>query len=112
MMEKSTIQKSLDKYVGSLDADGILIVDESVEVPETIKAKKIYKLPIIDTARLKVGLPMVANIVSIGVIYEIMCKDIIKLDTIKSSIAGRVPKATIDKNIQAFEEGVNLVRGY
>ena len=108
----SLTQKSLDKYIGSLDEDGILIVDQDVEVPADVKAKKVYKLPIIATAAEKVGIPMVANIVSIGAIYEIMCKDIIKVETIKNSIAQRVPKATIEKNMQAFEEGVNLVRGY
>jgi 2-oxoglutarate ferredoxin oxidoreductase subunit gamma len=106
----SLTQKSLDQYVGSLDESGILIVDEDVEVPATVKAKKIYKLPIIRTADEKLGTHIVANIVSIGVVYEIMCKDIIKIETIKSSIANRVPKATIEKNMQAFEEGVNLVK--
>lgn len=108
----SLTQKSLDKYIKSLDPDGILVVDQDVEVPADVKAKKVYKLPIIDTAAEKIGIPMVANIVSIGVLYEIMCKDIIKLETIKNTIAGRVPKATIEKNLQAFEEGVNLVKGY
>lgn len=107
----SLTQKAFDKYIGALDADGILIVDESVEVPADVKAKKIYKLPILATAKDKVGIPMVANIVSIGVIYEAMCKDIIKEETIRNSIANRVPKATIDKNMQAFEEGVKLIRG-
>lgn len=108
----SLTQKSLNQYINSLDPDGILIVDEDVEVPADVKAKKVYKLPIISTATDKIGIHMVANIVSIGVIYEVMCKDIIKLETIKNSIAKRVPKATIEKNMQAFEEGVNLVRGY
>ena len=92
----SLTQKSFDQYIGSLDENGVLVVDEDVEI--------------IRTADEKVGTHVVANIVSIGVIYEIMCKDIIKLETIKASIANRVPKATIDKNMQAFEEGVNLVK--
>ena len=108
----SLTQKSLDKYINSLDEDGILIVDEDVEIPADVKAKKIYKLPILSTAANKIGIPMVANIVSIGVIYEARCTDIIKLETIKNSIASRVPKATIEKNIQAFEEGVNLIKNF
>lgn len=103
-------QKSLDQYVGLLDESGVLIVDEDVEVPADVKASKIYKLPIIATAAEKVGTSVVANIVSIGAIYEAMCKDIIKIETMKNSIANRVPKATIDKNMQAFEEGINLVK--
>lgn len=107
----SLTQKALDKYVGSLEKDGILIVDESVNVPDNVQAKAIYRLPILATAKDKVGIPMVANIVSIGVIYELACKDIINIETIKEKIASRVPKATIEKNIQAFEEGIKLIRG-
>ena len=106
----SLTQKSFDKYIGALDKEGVLIVDECVEVPSDVKAGKIYKLPILKTARDGVGIPMVANIVSIGVIYELVCKDIIKEETIRNVIAGRVPKATIDKNMQAFEEGQKLAR--
>ncbi len=104
-------QKAFENYACDLDEEGVLIIDEDVEIPECVATQKVYKLPILRTASEKIGIPMVANIVSIGVIYEIMCKDIIKLETIKNSIAKRVPKATIEKNMQAFEEGINLVRG-
>ncbi len=107
----SLTQKSLDSYLGALDAEGVLIVDDSVEIPENVKASKVYKIPIINTATDKVGIPMVANIVAIGAIYQAFCSDVIKLETIKNSIAARVPKATIEKNLMAFEEGVNLVKG-
>lgn len=107
----SLTQKAFDKYVNDIHEDGILIVDEDINVPDTVKAKAIYKLPILSTATDKIGIPMVANIVSIGVIYELACKDIIKLETIKKSVANRVPKATIEKNLQAFEAGVALVKG-
>lgn len=104
-------QKSFDKYIENLDESGVLIVDEDVEIPADFnKVSRIYKLPIIRTAAEKIGTSVVANIVSIGVIHEIMCKDIIKVETIKNSIANRVPKATIEKNMQAFDEGVKLVR--
>lgn len=106
----SLTQKALDKYLPNLKKDGILVVDESVNVPETFTGK-VYSLPILRTAEEKLGTLMVGNIVSIGVLYGIMGENIINVDTIKKSIADRVPPATIDKNMKAFEEGLKLVRG-
>jgi len=103
-------QKSYDKYIASLDKDGILVVDESVDVNEDVPYK-IYKLPIIETAQNKIGTHMVANIVSVGVLYAIMGEGVINIETLKRSISDRVPPVTIDKNMNAFEEGIKLIRG-
>lgn len=103
-------QKSYDKYIASLDKNGILVVDESVNVNEDVPYK-IYKLPIIDTAKNKIGTHMVSNIVSVGALYALMGEGVIKLDTMIRSISERVPPITIDKNINAFEEGIKLIRG-
>jgi len=103
-------QKSYDKYIASLDKDGILVVDESVNVIEDV-TYKIYKLPILDTATTKIGTHMVANIVSVGVLYAIMGEGVINIETMKRSISDRVPPVTIEKNINAFEEGIKLIRG-
>lgn len=104
-------QKAFDKYVGTISEDCIVVVDKSIEVGEKLGNKEVHSYPILNTAIDKIGIPMVANIVSIGVLYELACKDVIKMDTLKDSIANRVPKATIEKNMMAFEEGVKLVRG-
>lgn len=103
-------QKSYDKYIASLDKDGILVVDESVNVNEDVPYK-IYKLPIIGTAINKIGTHMVANIVSVGVLYAIMGEGVINIETMKRSISDRVPPVTVEKNINAFEEGIKLIRG-
>lgn len=106
----SLTQKSYDKYIASLDKDGILVVDESVEVNEDVPYK-IYKLPIIETAQNKIGTHMVANIVSVGVLYGIMGDGVIDIETMKRSIKDRVPPVTVEKNMSAFEEGIKLIRG-
>lgn len=101
-------QKSYDKYIDSLNKSGILIVDESVEINKNASYKT-YELPIIDTAANKVGTPMVANIVSLGVIQEV-CK-MLNEEVLKNSIVKRVPRGTADLNIKAFEKGKSLVKG-
>ena len=103
-------QKSYDKYIASLDKDGILVVDESVNVNEDVPYK-VYKLPIINTAIDSIGTHMVSNIVSVGALYALMGDGVISYDTMVNSISDRVPPTTIDKNIKAFEEGIKLIRG-
>jgi 2-oxoglutarate ferredoxin oxidoreductase subunit gamma len=106
----SLTQNSYDKYVASLSKDGILVVDESVNVNMNVPYK-IYKLPILDTAQNKLGTHMVANIVSVGVLYALIGEDVISRSVMVNSISNRVPPATVDKNISAFEEGIKLIRG-
>lgn len=103
-------QKSYEKYVANLDKDGILVVDESVDVKEDVPYK-IYKLPILDTAQNKIGTHLVANIVSVGVLYALMGEGVISYETIRNSIKDRVPPVTVEKNMNAFDEGIKLIRG-
>lgn len=104
-------QNSYDKYVASLSKDGILVVDESVNVNMDVPYK-VYKLPILETAQNKIGTHMVANIVSVGVLYALIDEDVISKDVMIRSISNRVPPVTVEKNINAFEEGIKLIRGW
>lgn len=103
-------QNSYDKYIASLSKDGILVVDESVNV-NMDAPYKIYKLPILETAQNKIGTHMVSNIVSVGALYALIGEEVIHKDVMVRSITNRVPPVTIYKNISAFEEGINLIRG-
>ena len=106
----SLTQKAYDKYKSSLEKDGILIVDESVKLrgDETFK---VYSLTILRTALEKFETHMVANIISLGAIYELMGENIIDKDIMIRSITERVPAHTVQKNTDAFEEGIKLARG-
>ncbi|HAQ41968.1 MAG TPA: 2-oxoacid:ferredoxin oxidoreductase subunit gamma [Clostridiales bacterium] len=106
----SLTQNSYDKYVASLSKNGILVVDESVNV-NMDAAYKIYKLPILDTAQNKIGTHMVSNIVSVGALYALIGEEVISKDAMLRSLTNRVPPVTVDKNISAFEEGIKLIRG-
>lgn len=103
-------QSSYDKYVATLDKNGILIVDEGVNL-NVDGDYKIYKLPILETAQNKLGTHMVANIVSVGTLYALIGEDVISKDIMINSIKHRVPPVTVNKNIDAFEEGIKLIRG-
>jgi len=102
----SLTQKSYDEYIDSLKKDGILVVDEKIEIDETLEAK-IYRLPILTTAYDKLKKPMVANIVSLGAICNLF--NIIDEESLEKAILNRIPPGTEEVNKKAFQEGLKLV---
>ncbi|MBU1627369.1 2-oxoacid:acceptor oxidoreductase family protein [bacterium] len=103
-------QESCDKYANSLKEGGILIVDERF-VQEIPSAKfRIIKVPIYDIAKKDVGIGVVANIVSLGLIQAIT--NIVSYDALKNSILERVPKGTEQINIKALDAGVKKGEEY
>jgi len=104
-------QESCDRYHKDLKAEGILLVD-SDSVHQCPEGKfKIYRVPIINTAKDKVGRVMVANIVALGIIAELT--KIVSNEALEAAILSRVPKGTEKLNLEAFrigaETGKNIV---
>jgi len=99
-------QESCNKYSGDLKDTGILLVDSDA-VTECPEGKfKTYRVPIVESARTKIGRVVVANIVALGVIIELT--KIVSYDAIESAILARVPKGTEKINKQAFQLGAQL----
>lgn len=99
-------QESCNKYSKDLKSDGILLVD-SDSVTECPQGKfKIYRVPIIESARTKIGRVVVANIVALGIIVELT--KIVSYDAIESAILARVPKGTDKINKEAFQLGIEI----
>ena len=100
-------QEAVNKYAKSIKEGGILIVDEAIkEVPEG--EYKIFRLPIINTAKTKIGRAVVANIVALGVIIGIT--GIVLVDSVKKALFSRVPRGTEELNFRALEAGVELTK--
>jgi 2-oxoglutarate ferredoxin oxidoreductase subunit gamma len=95
------------KYMRDLKNDGLFIADSNINVPGTFKGK-IYSLPIIDTARNKVGKEIVANIVALGAITAVT--GIVSLKSVESAVLERVPTGTEELNRKALEAGFELGR--
>jgi len=99
-------QESCTKYSKDLKDTGILLVDADA-VTDCPEGKfKIYRVPIIESARTKIGRVVVANIVALGVIIELT--KIVSMDAIESAILARVPKGTEKINKEAFQLGVDM----
>ena len=95
-------QKAADKYYGDLNADGLLVLDDSL-VPETPDFPHVVRIPITKLAIEQVGKPLFANIVALGALVRLT--NLVSFDTIRQSVAHRVPPHTVEQNIEALQVG-------
>ncbi|NIA31481.1 MAG: 2-oxoacid:ferredoxin oxidoreductase subunit gamma, partial [Actinobacteria bacterium] len=97
-------QESFNKYKDDMKPGGIIIVDDYAVRDVTENGYKVYKMPIIQLAREKVGRILVANIVALGIIAGI--SKIVSEEALKNAIEARVPKGTEELNLKAFQIGL------
>lgn len=97
-------QESCDEYYKDLNDEGILIVDS--DRVRQLPTPRAFSLPFINTARDKVGTPVVANVVSLAAVAAI--SGICSKDSIKKAILGRAPRGTEEKNKMACDLGYEL----
>lgn len=100
-------QKAYNMYKNDLKNDGIIITDSSIIVDDNAM-NKVFSLPIIETAKNKVGSLFTANIVLLGVVAELT--NIVSQESLMKAIIQKVPKDTEKLNKIALEAGYNLVR--
>ena len=101
-------QLSFEKYCYGLDDDCFVLVDETIDVPADYSHKKIMKLPILATAREKVGKMQTVNIVSVGAINRIL--KICDEESLQKAVLMHIPKGTEELNLKALTEGAALVK--
>ncbi|MGL4912458.1 MAG: 2-oxoacid:acceptor oxidoreductase family protein [Romboutsia sp.] len=102
----SLTQKSFDEYSKYIKENSIVIVDDSIDVGESMNAK-IYKVAILDIAKEVLKKPMTANIITLGALSNLIPQ--INPEHIKFAISNRVPKGMQELNIKAFEEGRKIL---
>lgn len=95
-------QKAADEYYGDLNADGLLVLDDSL-VPETPDFPHVVRIPITKLAIEQVGKPLFANIVALGALVRLT--NLVSFDTIRQSVAHRVPPHTVEQNMKALQVG-------
>ena len=101
-------QLSFNQYCKDLDENCIVMVDETIDIPADYSHEKLYRLPILETARTKVGKMQTVNIVSVGAINQVL--KISSYDNIKKAVLMHVPKGSEELNLKALEEGAKLVK--
>ncbi len=105
-MSLALTQVASDKYIKDISEDGTIIVDDSIELPTGLKAKKIISVPILETAKTAVGKEIVANIVALGLIVGLT--GIVSAESLEAAILSRIPKGTEDLNKLALQKGYEL----
>ena len=100
-------QEACDKYSVDLKKGGILLADSRMVTELPDEDYKVYHLPIIDTAKEKVGKVFVANIVALGAIAGLL--ENVSLENVEKAVLRRVPKGTESLNRRALSLGYELV---
>ncbi len=95
-------QKAADKYYHDLNPDGLLVLDDNL-VPNTPDFPHVVRIPITKLAVEKVGKPLFANIVALGALVKLT--GLVEFETIKQSVAHRVPPHTVEQNMKALQIG-------
>lgn len=99
-------QESLNKHLGALKENGILIVDSTYvkEIPET-KAE-VYKVPATETAQKTFGASLYANMVMLGALAKIT--NLVSVEALEKAIKESVPPKTVETNINALKKGLQF----
>jgi 2-oxoglutarate ferredoxin oxidoreductase subunit gamma len=90
---------------GPLMGKGLIIVDSSVPLSGEIAARTVA-VPIIETARDKIGKKVVANIVALGVLGGL--SKAASRASLEAAVKSRVPKGTEELNVSALRAGFEL----
>jgi len=99
-------QSALDKNIGDLKENGILIVDKDViEKVPNVKAK-VIEVTATKTAEIELRSKMYANVVILGALVK--ATKIVSEKACEQAIADSVPEETKDKNIHGFRKGLDF----
>ncbi len=104
-------QKACDEYAQDSKPGSAVILDDFFidEIPDV--DAEVFHLPIVRTAREKIGKEIVVNMVALGSAAGVLeKKGILKPESIRKAILARVPKGTEELNGRAFDEGYALVK--
>jgi 2-oxoglutarate ferredoxin oxidoreductase subunit gamma len=100
-------QEACDKYSGEIKKGGMLVVDSFAVERAPEDGVQVFCLPIIETARDKIGKLIVANIVALGAIVGL--SGIVTRDAMEKALRARVPRGTEELNLRALAAGFELV---
>lgn len=103
-------QDSVDAYAQDVGPGGTILVDSDLvhDVPDG--DYRVIRAPIVATARDRVGRPITANLVAVGLIGGLT--DVVKVSSLESAVRARVPRGTEEFNLEAFRAGLELSRQF
>jgi 2-oxoglutarate ferredoxin oxidoreductase subunit gamma len=104
-------QKACDEYAHDAAAGGTIILDDFFVHSDPDVDAKIFRLPIVKTARDVLGREIVTNMVALGTIARVLeTEGLLHPESIRKTILASVPKGSEDLNNKAFDEGYKLMK--
>ncbi len=101
-------QEAADKYANGIKKGGVLLLDSDFVKNEPKGDFKIYKFPIIRTAKEEVGREIVGNVVALGAMIALT--DVVKRESGEKAVLAKVPEAFLDLNKKAYSMGYEKVK--
>lgn len=99
-------QESYDKYSVDMNDNGILVIDDTINLSGNDKCE-VISIPIIKSARDDIGRVIVANIIALGAITK--ASNVVSKNALEQAVLKRVPKGTEELNKKALQTGFELV---
>jgi 2-oxoglutarate ferredoxin oxidoreductase subunit gamma len=103
-------QKACDSYSRQLKPDGLLILDESRVSVIPSGTFRVCRLPILQTARVKLAKEVVANMLCVGIVG--LLSGHASREDLQKAVLAKVPKGTQEINRRALEAGLNLANSW
>ena len=100
-------QASLNTYSKTLAEGAAVMMDDSLDCPETLDKKRVISVPILRTAREKVGKAFTANIVAVGAINAAL--QLFTDEELMEAVKRHIPAGTEEINRKALEAGRELI---
>ncbi len=101
-------QEAADKYANGIKKGGVLLLDSDFVKNEPKGDFKIYKFPIIRTAKEEVGREIVGNVVALGAMIALT--DVVSREAGEKAVLAKVPEAFLDLNKKAYSMGYEKVK--
>lgn len=96
-------QDAYNKYIDTLEEDGVLIIDPGLVVEQTRKIKHTFAIPATQIA-VDLGNRMAANMVTLGFVSA--CTNIVSGDDLKCVMAEHVSPKFVELNDRAIDAGI------
>lgn len=101
-------QEAADKYANGIKEGGLLLLDSDFVKNEPQGNFRIFKLPIMRTAKEDVGREIVANVVALGAMIALT--DVVSREAGEKAVLAKVPDAFIELNKKAYNLGFEKVK--
>jgi len=101
-------QEAADKYANGIKKGGVLLLDSDFAPNAPEGDFKVYKMPIMRTAKDEIGREIVANVVALGAMIALT--DVVSREAGLKAVLAKVPKAFLELNEKAYNAGFEKVK--